>query len=127
MLNTDLHNPAIKEEHLMTKEGFIRNNHSICDGGDLPQELLSSISDCIQKDLISLKEDDEARERVGDGKKGGSDLEMDKERESNYQNEQDQIVWNTESLLQRKRWSSMKSSWKMLLKMPQNQSKSALP
>ena len=66
MLNTDLHNPAIKEERRMTRDGFIRNNRGICDGKDLPEELLSSIFDRIKKNPISLKEDDEARERAGD-------------------------------------------------------------
>ncbi|EEC45169.1 predicted protein, partial [Phaeodactylum tricornutum CCAP 1055/1] len=62
MLNTDLHNPAIKEERRMTKDGFIRNNRGICDGQDLPEELLTGVFDRIQNNPISLKEDDEARE-----------------------------------------------------------------
>ena len=57
MLNTDLHNPAIKEERRMTKDGFIRNNRGICDGQYLPQELLTSIFDRIKANPISLKED----------------------------------------------------------------------
>ena len=32
MLQTDLHNPAIKEEKKMTKDGFRRNNRGICNG-----------------------------------------------------------------------------------------------
>jgi len=51
MLNTDLHNPAIKPERRMTKEAFIRN------------EILIAIYDRIQKNQISLKEDDAAREK----------------------------------------------------------------
>lgn len=58
MLNTDLHNPAIKEERRMTKDGFIRNNHGICDGQDLPPELLIDIFDRIKNNPITLKEDD---------------------------------------------------------------------
>lgn len=64
MLNTDLHNPAIKEERRMTKDGFIRNNRGICDGQDLPHDLLTSIFDRIKSNPISLKEDDEARQRA---------------------------------------------------------------
>ena len=65
MLNTDLHNPSMKEERRMTKEGFIRNNRGISTNGtDLPQEMLEGIFDRIQKNQISLKEDEIARERV---------------------------------------------------------------
>lgn len=120
MLNTDLHNPAIKEERRMTKEGFIRNNRGICDGQDLPHEFLVSIFDRIKENPISLKEDDEARERAGEVKNasGRSTLqaamnpasffsshydEMDRARESNFRKERDHIVRTTESLLKRRR------------------------
>ena len=124
MLNTDLHNPAIKEERRMTREGFIRNNRGICDGQDLPQELLNSIFDRIKENPISLKEDDEARERAGESKpsssSGRSTLqvamnpasfftshydEMDRARETNFRKERDHIVRTTESLLKRRRQS----------------------
>jgi hypothetical protein len=119
MLNTDLHNPAIKEERRMTKEGFIRNNQGICDGKDLPESMLISIFDRIKENPISLKEDDEARERAGDAKKksiGGLPAALnpasffsshysdaDRARESNFQKERDHIVRTTESLLKRRR------------------------
>ncbi len=115
MLNTDLHNPAIKEERRMTKEGFLRNNSGICDGKDLPEELLISIFDRIKSDPISLKEDDELREKVGTSKAGGGAKpsnsgiftsnfsEGGRKRESDYQKERDQILRSTESLLRRKK------------------------
>jgi brefeldin A-inhibited guanine nucleotide-exchange protein len=53
MLNTDLHNPAIKEERRMTRDGFVRNNSGICDGQDLPQEFLTGIFDRIKTMPIS--------------------------------------------------------------------------
>mmetsp|Transcript_28727 Transcript_28727/g.47555 ORF Transcript_28727/g.47555 Transcript_28727/m.47555 type:complete len:1239 (+) Transcript_28727:3-3719(+) len=123
MLNTDLHNPSIKEDRRMTKEGFIRNNRGICDGQDLPEEMLTTIFDRIKKDPISLKEDDEARQKVGDGNDAGSSIQtalspavffsshyddMDKDRENNFQKERDHIVRTTESLLRRKRSSHTK-------------------
>lgn len=65
MLNTDLHNPSIKPEKKMTIESFIRNNRGIGDNGsDLPQDFLEGIYDRIKKNPFSLKEDDDARERV---------------------------------------------------------------
>lgn len=71
MLNTDLHNPAIREDRRMTKAGFIGNSRGICAGGtDLPDELLGSIYDRIAASPISLKEDDERRTKLG-GKTGG--------------------------------------------------------
>eukprot|EP00547_Thalassionema_nitzschioides_P015313 CAMPEP_0194232056 /NCGR_PEP_ID=MMETSP0158-20130606/570_1 /TAXON_ID=33649 /ORGANISM="Thalassionema nitzschioides, Strain L26-B" /LENGTH=2053 /DNA_ID=CAMNT_0038964771 /DNA_START=104 /DNA_END=6264 /DNA_ORIENTATION=+ len=118
MLNTDLHNPSIKEDRRMTKEGFIRNNRGICDGQDLPEEMLNSIFDRIKKNPISLKEDDDARERKVEGNDTGNSIQtalspavffnshyddLDKDRENNFQKERDQIVRTTESLLRRKR------------------------
>ena len=120
MLNTDLHNPAIKEERRMTKEGFIRNNRGIADGQDLPDEFLLGIFDRIKANPISLKEDDEAREKSGDPAGGvgvpsalrpatffGSHYDdMDRTRETNFQKERDHIVRTTESLLKRRRIST---------------------
>lgn len=123
MLNTDLHNPAIKEERRMTKEGFIRNNRGICDGQDLPHDLLNSIFDRIKSNPISLKEDDDARERAGGAQSTTATSmvtslptalspavfftshydEMEKTKESNFDKERDQIVRTTESLLKRRR------------------------
>ncbi|KAL3893245.1 MAG: hypothetical protein SGARI_008293 [Bacillariaceae sp.] len=57
MLNTDLHNPAIKEERRMTKDGFIQNNRGISDGQDLPEEMLAGIFDRIKENRIILKDD----------------------------------------------------------------------
>jgi len=38
MLNTDLHNPAVKNK--ITKQQFFRNNRGINNGGDLPESFL---------------------------------------------------------------------------------------
>lgn len=64
MLNTDLHNPSIKPERRMTVESFIRNNKGIANGGDLPEEFLTGIFNRIKEKPFSLKEDDDAREKV---------------------------------------------------------------
>ena len=58
MLQTDLHNPSIREDRKMTKEGFIRNNRGISAGSDLPEEFLAAIYDRIQHNPFTLKEDD---------------------------------------------------------------------
>lgn len=125
MLNTDLHNPAIKEERRMTREGFVRNNRGICDGGtDLPEEFLTSIFDRIKTNPISLKEDDDARERAGETNKGSSSYSLlpaalspatfftshyddaESARDTNFKKEREHIVRTTESLLKRRRHSS---------------------
>jgi brefeldin A-inhibited guanine nucleotide-exchange protein len=80
MLNTDLHNPAIKPKRRMTKEVSVRNNGSICDGKSLPDEFLIAIYDRIQKNRISLKEDDAAREKT--------DIQADGTREFFFGNKQ---------------------------------------
>jgi len=119
MLNTDLHNPAIREDRRMTIPSFIRMNSGVCEGGDFPDEMLAEIFERIKSDPISLKEDDNARESAGIGKGGknagptagglsdfffGSHyVEQDKTRETNYQKEGDQIVRDTESMLRRRR------------------------
>ena len=64
MLNTDLHNPNVKPEKKMTKEGFISTNRGIAAGQDLPREVLINIYDAIKARPISLKEDDKLREKA---------------------------------------------------------------
>ncbi|CAM9865499.1 unnamed protein product, partial [Chrysoparadoxa australica] len=64
MLNTDLHNPAIKEDRRMTKQGFIGNNRGIAGGSDLDESFLSELFDQIKMEPISLKEDDDLRARL---------------------------------------------------------------
>lgn len=64
MLNTDLHNPAIREERRMTKEGFRRQNEGICNGSNLDEEFVDGIYDRIKANPFVLKEDEEAREKA---------------------------------------------------------------
>jgi len=65
MLNTDLHNPSIKDENRMTMEGFMRNNRGIAMNGDnLPKDFLEGIYNRIKAEPFALKEDDAAREAI---------------------------------------------------------------
>ena len=57
MLQTNLHNPAIKDKR-MTKEQFLKQNKGISPDGELPEELLSDIYDRIAATPISMTEDD---------------------------------------------------------------------
>ncbi|KAL3814904.1 hypothetical protein ACJIZ3_016172 [Penstemon smallii] len=55
MLNTDAHNPMVKNK--MSAEDFIRNNRGIDDGKDLPEEYLKSLFERISKNEIKMKDD----------------------------------------------------------------------
>ncbi|MBA0763533.1 hypothetical protein Gotri_012965, partial [Gossypium trilobum] len=56
MLNTDSHNPMVKNK--MSADDFIRNNRGIDDGKDLPEEYLRSLFERISRNEIKMKEDD---------------------------------------------------------------------
>ncbi|GLT39516.1 hypothetical protein SLA2020_137020 [Shorea laevis] len=56
MLNTDAHNPMVKNK--MSADDFIRNNRGIDDGKDLPEEYLRSLFDRISRNEIKMKEND---------------------------------------------------------------------
>ncbi|CAL9177979.1 unnamed protein product [Musa hybrid cultivar] len=62
MLNTDAHNPMVKNK--MSPDDFIRNNRGIDDGKDLPEEYLRSLYDRISKNEIKMKEDNLAPQQI---------------------------------------------------------------
>ncbi|XP_065039957.1 brefeldin A-inhibited guanine nucleotide-exchange protein 2-like isoform X1 [Musa acuminata AAA Group] len=62
MLNTDAHNPTVKNK--MSPDDFIRNNRGIDDGKDLPEEYLRSLYDRISKNEIKMKEDNLAPQQI---------------------------------------------------------------
>ena len=57
MLNTDLHNPNMKDEKRMTQEQFVRNNRGINDGEDLPKEFLNDLYYEIKTNEIQVNQD----------------------------------------------------------------------
>ena len=54
MLQTNLHNQAIKDDKRMTKEQFLKQNKGISTDGELSDELLIGIYDRIQAEPISM-------------------------------------------------------------------------
>nr|XP_027214989.1 cytohesin-1-like isoform X2 [Penaeus vannamei] len=56
MLNTSLHNPAVKDKQ--TIEQFIAMNRGIDNGDDLPRELLESLYESIKTEPFKIPEDD---------------------------------------------------------------------
>ncbi len=57
MLNTDLHNPNVRDDRRMTLEGFILNNRSINDNNDLPRPFLEDIYHSIAANEIIVHRD----------------------------------------------------------------------
>lgn len=67
MLNTDAHNPMVKNK--MSKADFLRNNRGINDGGDLPAEFMEALYDRILSNEIKMKDEPLA---MGDGAAAGA-------------------------------------------------------
>ena len=66
MLNTDAHNPMVKNK--MTKEGFLKNNRGINDGGDLDKQFMEALYDRIVTNEIKMNDDtDDAGDVAQDG------------------------------------------------------------
>ncbi len=66
MLNTDAHNPMVKNK--MTKEGFLKNNRGINDGGDLDKQFMEALYDRIVTTEIKMSDDaDDAGDVAQDG------------------------------------------------------------
>jgi len=57
MLNTDLHNPGMKDEKRMTLEQFVRNNRGLNEGEDFPREFLEDLYAEIQTNELMVQRD----------------------------------------------------------------------
>ena len=64
MLQTNLHNPAIRDDKRMTKEQFIKQNKNISADGELSDEMVVEIYDRIQAEPISLNTDNKLAKKV---------------------------------------------------------------
>lgn len=103
MLQTNLHNPAIKEDKRMSKEQFIKQNRGISADGELPEELLIDIYDNIAAKPISLTNDDSS----SNSKKKGRDesaipftvFGSDKRRKDAFHNERKEMVKAGEAMI----------------------------
>ena len=73
MLNTDAHNPGVKNK--MSKSDFMRNNRGINDGGDLPPDFMGALYDRIVNDEIKMKDEDTGHE-VGGSKEAAAAAEQ---------------------------------------------------
>jgi brefeldin A-resistance guanine nucleotide exchange factor 1 len=57
MLNTDLHNPQIRDENRMTVDQFVRNNRGINGGEDLPEDYLLDLYHQIKETQIQVQKE----------------------------------------------------------------------
>lgn len=57
ILNTDLHNPNLRDDRRMTLEQFVRNNRGINDGKDFPQKFLSELYTQIKEQEIQVRKE----------------------------------------------------------------------
>ena len=65
MLNTDAHNPAMKQHKRMTKEQFLRNNRGIDGGRDVPARILEEIyDDIVQNQIVTVTEREDENEML---------------------------------------------------------------
>lgn len=55
MLNTTLHNRAVKETYKQTVDQFISMNRGINGGGDLPREMLVAMYDSIKGEQFKVR------------------------------------------------------------------------
>ncbi|KAL3921926.1 MAG: hypothetical protein SGILL_002485 [Bacillariaceae sp.] len=55
MLNTDLHNPNIKNKKRMTRQQFIKNNQGINGGEDLPESMLNKLYSDIREQELQVQ------------------------------------------------------------------------
>ncbi|WVQ96796.1 hypothetical protein IAU59_003903 [Kwoniella sp. CBS 9459] len=95
MLNTDAHNPNLKQKR-MTKAEFVKNNRGINDGADLPQEHLEETYDEIQNNEIKMKDEVEVAPANAAG--GLSSVGRDLQKEA-YVAQSENMASKTESLL----------------------------
>ena len=104
MLQTNLHNPAIREERKMSKEQFIKQNKGISSDGELSEELLGDIYTRIAASPISITDDEKAIKKA---KKEEQvflvfQTSSDKRRKDAFNNERKEMVRASEAMFKQK-------------------------
>ena len=104
MLQTNLHNPAVRDDKRMTKEQFIKQNKNISSDGELSDEMLMEIYDNIAADPIALNTDGKLSKKVR--KDDTSFLvfpsSTDKKRKDAYDDERKEMVRISEAMFKQK-------------------------
>lgn len=102
MLQTNLHNPAIRDDKRMTKEQFIKQNKGISQDGELSDELLIEIYDRISAQPISITQNEkEARKPKKEEPTGFAVFQpslQDKKRKEAFDDERKEMVRASEEM-----------------------------
>ena len=99
MLQTNLHNPAIKDDKRMTKEQFVKQNKGISADGELPEEMLLEIYERIAAAPISMTQDVGRRTKKEDVVQFNVfQTSTDKRRKDAFNDERKEMVRNGEAM-----------------------------
>lgn len=104
MLQTNLHNPAIKEDKRMTKEQFIRQNKGISSDGEIPDDILIEIYDRIAAEPIRISHEEKTlrRAKKEDQSFAVFTISQDKRRKDAFNSERLEMVKASEALFKQK-------------------------
>ena len=101
MLQTNLHNPAIKDDKRMTKEQFIKQNKGISQDGELADALLIEIYDRILAQPISIAPTERETRRTKKDEPAGFSVfqsSVDKRRKEAFDDERKEMVRASEEM-----------------------------
>ena len=105
MLQTNLHNPAIREDKRMTKEEFIKQNTKISEDGELSVDMLMDIYDRIAAQPISMTQDDKLNRKQKKDEQstfGVFQVSNDKRRHDAFNDERKEMVRAGEAMFKKK-------------------------
>lgn len=104
MLQTNLHNPAIRDDKRMTKEQFVKQNTGISSDGELPEKMLLEIYDRIQAQPISLAQDEKKIRIKREEQSAFSvfSISSDKKRKDAFNDERKEMVRASEAIFKQK-------------------------
>lgn len=101
MLQTNLHNPAIRDDKRMTKEQFLRQNKGISSDGELPEDMLIDIYDRIAAQPISMTQDEKQSRRQKKDESAQFTVfqpSTDRKRKEAFNDERKEMVRNGEAM-----------------------------
>ena len=104
MLQTNLHNPAIRDRR-MTKEQFVKQNKGISPDGELPDDLLMEIYDRIAAQPISMTQDDKLIKKMKKDEESSFvvfQTSVDKRRKDAFNDERMEMVRAGEAMFKQK-------------------------
>ena len=104
MLQTNLHNPAIRDRR-MTKEQFVKQNKGISPDGELPDDLLMEIYDRIAAQPISMTQDDKILKKMKKDEESSFvvfQTSVDKRRKDAFNDERMEMVRAGEAMFKQK-------------------------